>query len=134
MLVVRRLPLQFLAVLPRVLQLRLVEVATAAGSGQVLLQLSYGHSHFLHLGMILLFKRKIDGKARNERNKDKDAKRGRRGKDGRRVRTRGQETSTHKRTKGAVALRKYISDRIPLSRAEGNWDGTQSFQILVAFF
>lgn len=56
MLVVASLPLQFLAVLPRLFQLSLVQVAAATGSRQVLLQLSDGNPHLLKLGMVFLHK------------------------------------------------------------------------------
>lgn len=54
LLIVSCLPLQLLARLTGLLQLRLVQVATATGCRQVLLQLSDGHAHLLQLGMVLL--------------------------------------------------------------------------------
>lgn len=53
-LVVCSLPLQVLAGLPRLLQLSLVQVATAASSRQILLQLPDGYPHLLQLCVVLL--------------------------------------------------------------------------------
>ena len=65
LLVVGRLPLQLITALPGLLQLRLVQVATATGGRQVLLQLSDGHAHFLQLGMVLLQRERGDTSRRN---------------------------------------------------------------------
>ena len=54
LLVLHGLPLQVLAGLPGVPELRLVEVAAAPGRRQVLLQLPDGDLHLLQLGMVLL--------------------------------------------------------------------------------
>ena len=54
LLVFYSLPFQVLAGLPGISELRLIQVAAAAGSGQVFLQLPDGLFQLLQLSMVLL--------------------------------------------------------------------------------